>query len=294
MRFVRGAVVLLLIAVTIGCTQTAAPSGSPSASGSAAASASGAGKPVNLRVVVPTDGARAGIKGAGWSVDVLAKANDGSVLGDFRPGLSTTPRIGHSVNFPGLVVLLSSATAAGQTRASASPSASASASAAASASAPPPSATTVAGGGAPNLAGLFQLFAITDQPGENAAARASASATPSASPSASATASQAAARGTVSTGPREVEATWVVTDARFGADIDVELTAFVVEGTAPDTVADRSSLRIISNEVTVRFHINDGAGAGGATPAPSGSASPPASPSASPSGSASPSASKSP
>lgn len=291
MQTLRVGLALLVAALLAACTQTATPSGSPSAAatGAASPSAGAPSKPVELRVIVPASGARVGEKGVGWSVDVLARANDGSVLGDFRPGLVTTPRVGHSANFPGLVVLLSSATSTGQTTASASPSAaaSASASAARSASALPAASGSPAAGGAPNLAGLFQLFAITDAQAANAAARASA--TPSASASATASAARAPS---VSSGPREVEATWLVNDARFGADVDVELTVFVVEGNAPDAVGDRSSLRIVSNEVTVRFHINNGA-SGGASPAPSASATAAATASASGSASASPSPSPS-
>jgi hypothetical protein len=280
---------LAAVALLAACVQTANPTPSPSGTQSAGPAATGGAKPVDLRVIVPASGARAGERGAGWSVDVLARASDANVLGQFRPGLVTSGRVGHSTNFPGLVVLLSTATTGGGAAATASPTRSPASGSPSPTTSPSPAATAGGAAGQPNLAGLFQLFAITDDQTTSTAARATAS--PTATASASATSAASPAR---TTGSREVQAAWVVTDARFGIDVDVELIVFVVDGTAPDTVTDRSSLKIVSNEVSVRFHINDG-GTTGASAAPSATASPAsASPSASGSPSASPSASRSP
>jgi hypothetical protein len=154
-----------------------------------------------------------------------------------------------------------------------------------------------------NLAGLFQIIGLPNTLGPAAGISSvgtSASASPastgatgasgaSASPSPAGT---AATTTTSSTDNQTAEGTWFVDQSLWGNDVDVELTAFVVDGDAPATVNDRSSLKIVSNEVTVRFHINGGATAPSGTAKPSASASP-ASPAASPSGTAKPSASPS-
>lgn len=62
-----------------------------------------------------------------------------------------------------------------------------------------------------------------------------------------------------------VEAIWTNSTADFGTDIDTVLTAYVVSGTAPDTIpASQANIDVISNTVEVNFRI--GAAAAG-TPA---------------------------
>ena len=282
------AIPLLLLAA---CTpsQNAASSGSPSArpalaSGSAAASASAsasasagaATKYVELNIPVPEQNAKAGLNGMGWSVDVIAKGN-GPAMDAIKPAFgATATAAGRNPAFPGLVVMLS---------------------------------TTPNGqgfqGAKQNLAKLFQLIALDNTNPQVARSSTSASSAPSSTPSASgsgavlgASASpqaSAATSGTTTADTTTAEATWFVQSASFGNDVDAELTVFVVEGDAPDQVSDQSSLKIVSNQLTVRFHINGG-GAGGtsSTSAPRASTSPAASPtgatgSAGPSPSAKPS-----
>ena len=270
----------LALALLAACNQTAPnASGSPTSTTAVAttgaASPSLAGRYVDLRVVVPEPNSNVGIDGAGWTVDAVAKGN-GPAMDRVRPAFRASTSTGRNPAFPGLVVLIR------PVGATASPSPSAS-----------------AGGGQPNLAGLFQTVGLTNT--NATASTTTTSASPTVRPSASASASGGASGSpsatsttstTVSGNTQTAEATWFVTASQWGTNVDVELTAFVVDGDAPDTVpADRSSLKIISNEVTVRFHINGGGTSPAGTARPSGSA--PASPSgsASPSGTARPSGS---
>jgi hypothetical protein len=149
-----------------------------------------------------------------------------------------------------------------------------------------------------NLAKLFQIIGLPNTNGGTAGISSvgtSSSASPAATSGTGTTGATgasasptgtAATRSTTSLDNETCEATWFVQQNQWGNDVDVELTVFVVDGDAPDTVSDRSSLKIVSNEVTVRFHINGG-GTPSGTARPSGSASP----AASPSGTARPSAS---
>lgn len=256
---------------TASPSSSALPSASARATGSAAASASAgaSAKYIELQVIAPESNARAGIDGVGWTVDVIAKGS-GPAMDAIKPAFTQGGSPGKNTAFPGLVVLLKSTSAGGQ-----------------------------AGSADQNLAKLFQMIGL---PNTNAGiAGISSVNTSSASPAATSTsttgttgatgasatpAGTAATRSTTSADNQTAEATWFVQQTLWGSDVDVELTVFVVEGDAPDRVTDRSSLRIVSNEVTVRFHINGGGTTTG-TAKPSGSAAP----SASPSGSARPSAS---
>ena len=92
--------------------------------------------------------------------------------------------------------------------------------------------TTEPGLGGPqaNIAGLFQIVSVSQQPD----------------------------------GSGEVWATWVNGQARFGVDVDSAVDAYVVGEPAPATVpADRTGLNVVSNLVHVPFHI---AGSVGNTP----------------------------
>ncbi|GAC1445003.1 MAG: hypothetical protein NVSMB52_05050 [Chloroflexota bacterium] len=61
---------------------------------------------------------------------------------------------------------------------------------------------------------------------------------------------------TVNGNQKEVWCTWLVGKPIAGKDIDSLVTVFVVKGVAPKTVpSDLSTLTIISNTVTVPFHI---------------------------------------
>jgi hypothetical protein len=61
---------------------------------------------------------------------------------------------------------------------------------------------------------------------------------------------------TVNGNQKEVWSTWLVGKPIAGIDVDTTLTVFVVSGTAPSVVpADQSTLPIISNVVTVAFHL---------------------------------------
>ena len=246
----------------------AAPSGSAGASASAGTSA----KYVKLQVVVPEPDARAGIDGNGWSVDVIAKGT-GPAMERIKPAFTTTNSTGRNPAFPGLVIMLKTLSQSGQ-----------------------------ATNPNTNLARLFQMVSLPNTNGGGTASISSvtsASATPSANGSSGASgASSASPAGSATTSTRTTasdngtaEATWLVQQVLWGVDVDVELTAFVVDGDAPDTVSDKSQLKIVSDEITVRFHINGTAQPSGSK-APS-SASPSGAPAASPSGSARPSASPS-
>ena len=60
-----------------------------------------------------------------------------------------------------------------------------------------------------------------------------------------------------SDGSTEVWATWINGKASFGLDVDSTLEAYVVNGDAPATVpTDRTGLDVLSNIVTVRFHVS--------------------------------------
>ncbi len=275
------------------CNQATTPTSSASASASAvtratasvaaSASAVASGKEITLQVTAPEENAKAGVDGMGWTVDVLARGS-GTAMDKIKPAFRTTTNTGKNSAFPGLVILIRPVGSSAST-ASASPGAAAQ----------------------PNLAGLFQVIGLPNTLGGAASISSvnTASSSPAAGgsgstgPSGASGASASSARPSSSTSARVAtdnelaEATWFVQQSLWGTDVDVELTAFVVDGDAPDTVTDKSQLKIISNEVTIRFHIN-----GNGTTSPSGSARPSASGSpttapATPSGSAAPSASPS-
>ena len=253
---------LLLFACT-PASNDQSPSASESASASARASAAPSGtagtsaspgnKQIALQVVVPEEDARAGVEGNGWTVDVIAKG-DGPAMDRIRPAFRMTTNSGKNGAFPGLVVVVKPVGASSTTNASGSP---------------VPSAP-------PNLAGLFQIVGLPNTLGGAAGIS---------SVSTSATSSPAA------TGSETAEATWFVLQSLWGTNVDVELTALVVDGDAPDTVADVGQLKAVSNIVTVSFHINGSGVAPSSTvrPTPSGSTA-----SSVPSGSARPSASSTP
>lgn len=68
-------------------------------------------------------------------------------------------------------------------------------------------------------------------------------------------------------GSREVSAVWTNSSVDFGTDIDTTLTAYVVAGTAPDTIPpSEANTEVLSNTVEVTFHIG-GAGDASASPA---------------------------
>lgn len=252
---------------------------SPRATGSVAASASAsagtsANKYIDLQVTVPQPNMNAGVDGMGWTVDVIAKGN-GPAMDKVKPAFqaSSATATGKNTNFPGLVVLLkSSSGTSGASGANANA----------------------------NLAKLFQIIGLpnTLTSASISSVGTSASSSPAASASTNASASPAgsAATRTTAVDTETAEATWFVQSAMFGKDVDVELTVFIVDGDAPDTVNSTSDLKIVSNEVTVKFHINGGS-SGGTTPTgtarPSGSAAPsgstaPGSASPSPSASSTP------
>lgn len=57
-------------------------------------------------------------------------------------------------------------------------------------------------------------------------------------------------------GSREVTAVWTNSAVEFGTDVDTTLTAYVVAGTAPDTIPPaQASADVLSNTVEVTFHI---------------------------------------
>ena len=244
---------------------------SPRASGSVAASASAgnAAKQIDLKIIVPEDKANAGVEGMGWTVDLIAKGN-GPAMDRIKPAFRMSTTSGKNAAFPGLVVIVKPLGASSTTtNASGSP---------------VPSAL-------PNLAGLFQIIGLPNTLGGAAgisSINTSASSTPQPSGSAAAT---AATRSTTATDNETAEATWFVLQSMWGTNLDVELTALVVDGDAPDTVTDIGQLKAVSNVVTVQFHINGSGVAPSSTvrPSPSG----PTAPSAAPSGSARPSPSAS-
>lgn len=264
-RYVLPLLAFSLIAL-VACNQAANnnASSSPYASGSAAASAratasvaasasasaSSANKYIDLQVTVPQSGMNAGVDGKGWTVDIIAKGN-GPAMDKVKPAFQTTSSTatGRNTNFPGLVVLIKSSSGSSSS------------------------------GASPNLAKLFQMIGLPNTL-QGAAGISSVGANASSSPMASASGSAApSAAGSAATSSKAVdqetaEATWFVQQSTWGSDADVELDAFVVDGDAPDSVSgDTSDLKIVSNIVTVHFHIN-----GGSTPnSTSGSASPSAS-----------------
>ncbi len=61
---------------------------------------------------------------------------------------------------------------------------------------------------------------------------------------------------TINGNQKEVWTTWLVGKPIAGVDVDTVLTTFVVSGAAPKVVpTDLSTLSILSNVVTVKFHI---------------------------------------
>jgi hypothetical protein len=57
-------------------------------------------------------------------------------------------------------------------------------------------------------------------------------------------------------GSREVTAVWTNSAVDFGTDIDATLVAYVVAGTAPDTIPpSQANSEVLSNTVEVTFHI---------------------------------------
>lgn len=247
-------------------------SGSVAASAPASASASASTKYIDLQVTVPQPNMNAGIDGMGWTVDVIAKGN-GPAMDKIKPAFQSSTSTGHNVSFPGLVVLLKPASGgSGASGANANT----------------------------NLAKLFQVIGLPNTIASGAGISSvgtNASSSPATSASAgtaSASPAGSAATRTTATDTDTAEATWFVQQATWGKDVDVELTVFVVDGDAPDTLSDTSNLKIVSNEVTVRFHINGGTNGPSGSARPSGSAAPSGStaPSTAP-GSASPSPSAS-
>ena len=262
---------------------SAASSASARASGSAAANASASAgtssKYIDLKVVTPADSDKAGIDGKGWIVDLVATGK-GAALDQVQPKMEFLGSPGANPAFPGLVVTVKVTSGGGQTSSN---------------------------GFKPdqNLATLFQMVGLPNTNGvslssarSSSAPAASASAAgASASPSSVAVATTGGAttggsRGSSNSGDNlTAEATWFVQNAYFGTDVDVEMTVYVVEGTAPDTISDSSSTNVVSNKVTVKFHINGNGqasttgGSSSSSPAASPSGSPAASPSSSPSSS---------
>ncbi len=63
-------------------------------------------------------------------------------------------------------------------------------------------------------------------------------------------------------GSREVSAVWTNSAVDFGTDVDTTLTAYVVAGTAPDTIPpSQANSEVLSNTVEVTFHIGGAADA---------------------------------
>lgn len=271
------------LTLLVACNQASQNNASPSASavGSASATARATGsvaasatatastKYVDLKVVVPEDNYKAGVDGIGWTVDIVAKGN-GPAMDKIKPAFTQATTAGRNPAFPGLVVLLKTS-----------------------------GSTTTSGNANQNLAKLFQIIGLPNTLGGTANIS-SVTASPAATGSTGATgasaspAGTAATRTTTTTDNQTAEATWFVQQNQWGNDVDVELTVFVVDGDAPDTVSDRSSLKIVSNEVTVRFHINGSTSAPSGTTRPSASPSPSSTPTSSGSPAASPSPSKTP
>lgn len=60
-------------------------------------------------------------------------------------------------------------------------------------------------------------------------------------------------------GSREVSAVWTNSAVDFGTDVDTTLTAYVVAGTAPDTIPPSlANVDVLSNTVEITFHIGAG------------------------------------
>lgn len=60
-------------------------------------------------------------------------------------------------------------------------------------------------------------------------------------------------------GSREVSAVWTNSAVDFGTDVDTTLIAYVVAGTAPDTIPPSvANIDVLSNTVEVTFHIGAG------------------------------------
>lgn len=73
-------------------------------------------------------------------------------------------------------------------------------------------------------------------------------------------------------GSRHVTAIWTNPGVDFGTDIDVTLFAYVVAGTAPDTIPSTpANIDVLSNALEITFHI------GGGSPSTAGGAPSPAS-----------------
>ena len=162
----------------------------------------------------------------GWTVDVIAKGS-GPAMDRIRPTFRPATGGGKNTAFPSLVVFIKPVGSSG-TIANA-----------------PGSAVPAA---VPNLAGMFQMIGLPNTLGGVASiSSVNTNATPAAT---------AATRNTAATDDGTVEATWFVQRSLWGTNVDVEMTVFIVDGDAPDAMGDTSQLKIVSNEVTVRFHIN--------------------------------------
>jgi hypothetical protein len=60
-------------------------------------------------------------------------------------------------------------------------------------------------------------------------------------------------------GSVQVSAIWTNTTADFGTDIDTTLVAYVVSGTAPDTIPEtQANIDVVSNTVEVTFRLGSG------------------------------------
>jgi len=74
-------------------------------------------------------------------------------------------------------------------------------------------------------------------------------------------------------GSREVSAVWTNSAVDFGTDIDTVLTAYVVAGTAPDTIPpSQGNIDVLSNTIEVTFHIGGAGGSPAVAPADASSA----------------------
>jgi hypothetical protein len=184
---------LLVLVVTaalvlVGCSSGGSKKKQTTASSTTSSTSATA---VTGQAFSPEPNSTQGAGGTGIVVDLVFRTSDPTLL-KAAVRTSGTGRPGRNAVFPSLVVTLSTTDQA-------------------------------LGGPAANLADLFQLVSVSQQPD----------------------------------GSAEVWATWVNAAARFGVGVDSVLEAYVVRGDAPATVpADRNGLDVVSNVIHVSFHIN--------------------------------------
>ena len=196
----------MVLSLVAGLMLAACSSGGSKKAASSTTSSSAA-TAVTLQAFSPEPNSTQGVCGNGIVIDLAIRAKDPNLLKSaIRPAQPGQP--GRNPAYQNLVVTMSTTDPA-------------------------------LGGPQANIAGLFQIVSVSQQPD----------------------------------GSGEIWATWVNGQPRFGIDVDSAIDAYVVGEPAPATApADRSGLNVVSNVVHVPFHV---AGSVGSTPCATTTTTPP-------------------